>query len=151
MSNIKSWADASSDEESEDDRIAPPPSNLPGSSAYFQQQDDESNDDDEEDYAPPPPKQYEIPNSPPYTAFIGNLHFDIRNNHDLFDEIEILLNKRRLEVISDGGVVKGVVRVSSARLMTERETGKSRGYGYCEFDSGEEVRYYIYSFVCYTV
>ena len=139
MSNIKSWADASSDEESEDDRIAPPPSNLPGSSAYFQQQ-DESDDDDDEDYGPPPPKQYEIPNSPPYTAFIGNLHFDIRNNHDLFDEIEILLNKRRLEVISDGGVVKGVVRVSSARLMTERETGKSRGYGYCEFDSGEEVR-----------
>ena len=138
MSNIKSWADASSDEESDDGRIAPPPSGLPGSTSYH----DLANQSDEEDYNAPPPPQYTIPTQPPYTAFIGNLNYDMANTNDLGRELEILLQKRRLEVVDEqSGQVRGVVRISSARLMINRDTGESRGYGYCEFDSPGEVSY----------
>ena len=137
MSNIKSWADhCSSDEESDDDRIAPPPSGLPGSSSYGglnQLHEEESDEHEEElfDHEPPPPKEYVLPDghAPPYTAFIGSLPFDLRNSNDLGAEVEGMLQKR-----------EPGVRIRDVRLMTERDTGKSRGYGYVEFDTPEEVR-----------
>lgn len=143
MSNIKSWADhCSSDEESDDsDRIAPPPSGLPGSTSYH----DLAPDSDEEDDYIIPPRQFDIPTEPPFTAFLGNLHNELRTNNDLGRELDILLNRRRLEAINaTNGQVLGIVRITSARLMIDKTTNTSRGYGYCEFDSPEEVcNYYV--------
>lgn len=138
-SNIKSWADhCSSDEESDDDRIAPPPSGLPGSSSYGQLHAlDES--EDEEELPPPAPvrKSFAIsalPDRPPYTAFLGSLPNALKNTNDLGREVEGLLRNRGPEVAG--------LRVSDVRLMIERDTGKSRGYGYVEFDTPEEVSSY---------
>ena len=95
MSNITSWADASSDEESDDERIAPPPSNLPGSSSYLnlQNEDEDDHGEDEElqmeaDYS------FVFENPPPYTAYLGNLSYDMKKSDDLGAEVEKLLGAR---------------------------------------------------------
>lgn len=145
MANIKSWADhCSSDEESDDERIAPPPSGLPGSSSFGQlnQLDDNESDDNNQEeeeipYEEPPPKEYILPSQPPYTAFIGSLPFSLNSTNDLGHEIVDLLRSRDVE--KDLGGVD--VRVRDVRLMTDRETGKNRGYGYVEFDTPEEVSF----------
>jgi len=95
MSNIKSWADASSDEESDDERIAPPPSNLPGSSSYLNLQ-DEDDDDHEEDEAVQMEKDYSFifENPPPYTAYIGNLSYDLKKSEEFGAEVEKFLGAR---------------------------------------------------------
>ena len=130
MANIKSWADhCSSDEESDDDRIAPPPSGLPGSTSFNQLGNMAEDSESEEEYDEPPPKEYNIPNAPPFTAFLGSLHFDLQTSNDLGHELERMLEGRQCRV-----------RIRDCRLMTDRETGKSRGYGYLEVGSPEEVR-----------
>lgn len=64
----------------------------------------------------------------------------MRNSNDLGQEVDDLLKKRKLEVCDEEtGKVLGAVRLSAARLMIERNTGQSRGYGYVEFDTPEEV------------
>lgn len=97
MSNITSWADASSDEESDDERIAPPPSNLPGSSSYHNlQHQEEEEDDHEEDEALQMERDFSFifENPPPYTAYLGNLSYDMKKSDDLGAEVEKLLGAR---------------------------------------------------------
>ena len=125
MPNITSWADASSDEDSDDERIAPPPSYLPG------QQQDES--EEEEEYIPPE-KQFDLPTHPPFTAFVGNIPNKLRSNQEFGDELDFMLNKRRVMV--EG---RGVLKAREVRLMIHRDTGESKGFGYVEFDSADEV------------
>lgn len=95
MANITSWADASSDEESDDERIAPPPSNLPGSSSYLNLQ-NEDEDDHDEDEALQMEADYSFvfENPPPYTAYLGNLSYDMKKSDDLGAEVEKLLGAR---------------------------------------------------------
>ncbi|KAL3809042.1 hypothetical protein ACHAXA_004545 [Cyclostephanos tholiformis] len=120
MSNIKSWGDVSSDEDSVDERPAPRLVVPPPDDDYAE---DDNNDDD--DYALADP----IIEGPPYTAFLGNLSYEIRSSNDLSREIENLLREKHL----------GETRVGPARLMLDRSTGQSKGFGYVEFDSGEEL------------
>lgn len=159
----KSWADhCSSDEESDDDV---PPKTL-SAQEIFGGGDaaDDDVDEAEEDsgaaaedasaagdgssyqrHAPRPPKDYSflLTAPPPYTAYVGNLNYDIRSSQELQEEMEKMLESRKCVAISasegDAGGERDV-RVQSARLMTEKEGGRSRGYGYVEFDSPEEVR-----------
>lgn len=106
MSNIKSWADASSDEESDDERIAPPPSNLPGSTSFNNLNDEEDGHEDEEeeemvhmerDYS------FIFDNPPPYTAYIGNLSYDMKKSEDFGMEVEKLLSANRCVANTDKG------------------------------------------------
>ena len=105
MSNIKSWADASSDEESDDERIAPPPSNLPGSTSYsnLNNQDDDDDDHEEEELAGQMEKDYSFifENPPPYTAYIGNLSYDMKTSDEFGAEVEKLLSGRRCVATTD--------------------------------------------------
>ena len=171
---MKSWADhCSSDEESDDDRIAPPPSGLPGTMPHQELlglNDDGDDDDDDDDidggasnsnnnnnyynsHANPLPKDYSFvfQSAPPYTAYIGNLNYDIRNSNEFKMEMEKLLLDRDCQwsspTTNDDGdntdTALAAVTVQSARLMTERNSGQSRGYGYVEFRTPEEVRYNI--------
>ena len=96
MSNITSWADASSDEESDDERIAPPPSNLPGSSSYLNLQNEGDDDDHDEDEALQMEADYSFifENPPPYTAYLGNLSYEMKKSDDFGAEVEKLLGAR---------------------------------------------------------
>ena len=137
MSNKKSWGDVSSDEDSDDERVTRAPLTRPvaaaAAAAAAADDDGGGGDDDyaDERYARPPPPPVVI-EGPPYTAFLGNLSFDMRSSTDLTAELESLLRERRLD---------GAARVKTARLVTDRTTGQSRGYGYVEFDAKEEVRF----------
>ena len=130
MSNKKSWGDVSSDEDSDDERVTRAPLTRP-----VAPDDDDGIGGGDDDYADeryahhPPPVVIE---GPPYTAFLGNLSYDIQSSTDLTSELESLLRERRLD---------GAARVKTARLVTDRPTGQSRGYGYVEFDAREEVRF----------
>ena len=101
MSNIKSWADASSDEESDDERIAPPPSNLPGSTSYNNLNDEDHEEEEmvqmERDYS------FIFDNPPPYTAYIGNLSYDMKKSEDFGMEVEKLLSANRCVANTDKG------------------------------------------------
>ncbi len=155
----KSWADhCSSDEESDDDL---PPKTLSAQDIFGGG--DVAVDDDEEDAAAAeedsalgdgnsfrpnaarPPKDYSflLTAPPPYTAYVGNLNYDIRSSQELQEDVEKMLESRKCVAIfaseGDAGGERNV-RVQSARLMTERGGGQSRGYGYLEFESPEEVR-----------
>ena len=120
--NIKSWADASSDDDSDDD-VRPPPRPIPSYNDH---------DDNDDDVVPPPPHstrpQYTIPSNPPYTSYIGNISYEIRNTTELCAEVREMLNRRN------------VTGFATARLMLDRDTDRSKGYGYVEFQSGQEVR-----------
>ena len=127
MSNKKSWGDVSSDEDSDDERVTRAPLTRP----VAPDDDGIGGEDDyaDERYAHPPPVVIE---GPPYTAFLGNLSYDIRSSTDLTAELESLLRELRLD---------DVAKVKTARLVTDRPTGQSRGYGYVEFEAKEEVRF----------
>jgi hypothetical protein len=129
MSNKKSWGDVSSDEDSDDERVTRAPLTRP----VAPDDDGVGGEDDyaDERYAHPPPVVIE---GPPYTAFLGNLSYDIRSSTDLTSELESLLRELRLD---------DVAKVKTARLVTDRPTGQSRGYGYVEFEAKEEVRFFL--------
>ena len=105
MSNIKSWADASSDEESDDERIAPPPSNLPGSTSYNNLNNDDDHEDEEEEEMVQMERDYSFifDNPPPYTAYIGNLSYDMKKSEDFGMEVEKLLSANRCVANTDKG------------------------------------------------
>ena len=106
MSNIKSWADASSDEESDDERIAPPPSNLPGSTSYNNlnnEDDDHEGEEEEEMVQMERDYSFIFDNPPPYTAYIGNLSYDMKKSEDFGMEVEKLLSANRCVANTDKG------------------------------------------------
>ena len=106
MSNITSWADASSsDEESDDERIAPPPSNLPGSTSYNNLQGVEEDLQEEDDEALQLEKDYAFlfETQPPYTAFVGNLSFDMKNSNDFGVEVQKMLGARKCVASTEKG------------------------------------------------
>ena len=116
---MKSWADeCSSDEGGE---IRRPPTSAPAV-------DEKSDSDDDYDLSPSPPKPV-LPTVPPFTAFVRNLSFEIQDAQHLAYELEeaCIRNLGRKVVAVDG------------RLITDRETGKKKGYGYIEFETAEDV------------
>jgi translation initiation factor 4B len=119
---MKSWADhCSSDEESEDE-MRPVVSVLQ----------EEESDDEEEFIAPPPPqrKNYHWPNSPPYTAFVGNLSFQLTDDDQFGQEVEAVVDRL------SGGSKQ--VAIKKATMIVERD-GKRTGFGYVEFESLDDV------------
>ncbi|KAL7518552.1 hypothetical protein ACHAWX_003369 [Stephanocyclus meneghinianus] len=149
-SNIKSWADASSDEESDSEhpRIAPPPSGLPGSESYSALQQAEET----EYYAADGDGgggagggnlrvMEDLPANPPFTAYVGNVHRDILNSKDFWAELDGMLEDRGCAVEADGQVVP--VKIVGTRLITDRNTGQTKGFGYVEFGTPEELLAFI--------
>ncbi|KAJ3195727.1 hypothetical protein HK101_011239 [Irineochytrium annulatum] len=61
-----------------------------------------------------------FPTRPPYTAFIGNLSFEITDR-----DIETFFRELRIKTI---------------RLVRDHDTDQPKGYGYCEFDDVDSLR-----------
>jgi len=65
-------------------------------------------------------RSHSIPNDPPFTAFVGNLPFET----DQQDLIEFF---------------KQTCKVSNVRLQWDRETNRSKGFGYVEFEDVDSL------------
>jgi len=69
----------------------------------------------------PPREPVPFPTEPPFTAFIGNLSFDVRED-DLF------------------GFFGNDCKVVNVRLLVNKETHKPKGFGYVEFEDSESLK-----------
>lgn len=123
---MKSWADhCSSDEESDDVPRVSSLGNLQGLD------DNDSNSDhsdevSEEEEVP----TYNFPTDPPFTAFVGNIPFDIQDANHLAYELQELCKK----------TLNKEVTAVNGRLMLDRDTGKKKGFGYVEFETLDDLK-----------
>lgn len=140
---MKSWADhCSSDEEDEDiPRVQVPPQvkESDSESDYSDNEEEEHNNNNRgnnsgsrnnnynRDRNPRPPPV--LPTSKPFTAFVGNLSYEIQDAKHLAYELERLCGEK----------LQKPVTAVDGRLMTDRESGMKKGYGYIEFDTVEDV------------
>jgi hypothetical protein len=133
---MKSWADhCSSDDESMDDYNK------------NEKEEEDNNDDNgaggeqqQHSPSPPPPsdfipieKLYNLPDQPPFTAFIGNLAYSIKEGNDLKHAIcDAVADRFGQNITMTDG------RVSYAR------NGQHRGFGYVEVSTLDEVRIHAF-------
>ena len=91
------------------------------------------------DGEPPPPRTYDFPTEAPYTAYVGNLAYNMTEANDLGDALtEVAKERLGLEL-----------KVVHARIMMERQNGggggggapgdkpRHRGFGYVEVETLE--------------
>ena len=123
---MKSWADhCSSDEESLMEEIE-------------QELVDETEEEEpvaENETAPEPEpvvveKTYVFPDKPPFTAFVGNLAYSLKEAEDLKSAIGELTESR----------LGTPINVLEARVAIDNRTGQHRGFGYLELETLEDVR-----------
>lgn len=132
---VKNWGDHSSDEESLDDLPQqfeaqqleeagagpPPPQDIHAAGAP-----PEGNRAPKE---PRGPRTYEFPDHPPFTAFIGNLAYSLKEPEDLKQEV--------MKCVKDN--LGQDINILGARISFGRD-GKHRGFGYLEVENVDQVR-----------
>jgi translation initiation factor 4B len=74
-------------------------------------------------------KDFVWPETPPYTAFVGNLAFSIKNPDELGEKILDLVKER----------FGADIVISNVRVAMDRHTGKQKGFGYVEVETLEQV------------
>ena len=114
---MKSWADHS---DSEDEGYS-----FPAAAAKTEEAEEEASKHELEVEEELPKKEFVLPTQPPFTAFAGNLAPTIENAQQIIDAISEMDAK---------------VTVDRVRLMTDRETGKRKGYCYIELPSVDDLR-----------
>lgn len=78
-----------------------------------------------------------FPTVAPYTAYVGNLSFQIKTEEDFAQNVETLITNRYQGLKS--------VKVAGARFGIDREK-KRKPFGYVEFETPEEVRQFLFIF-----
>lgn len=134
---MKNWADASSDEESLDelpaqmeaqtlDEPTPPPPETVDAPVEEQE-----TGDDADPAAPEAPKvrTYDFPDRPPFTAFVGNLAYALKDPEDLKAEVA----KSAADHLGEE------LKILGARISFGRD-GRHRGFGYVELETLDQVR-----------
>jgi len=137
---MESWADHCSSDEEELKRV-------PSASAFAAMPDDDDDDFFDEVHgdvgldtsndggttnffnqnkAPPQP-QKPVPNSPPYTAFMNNLNYDVTED-ELAIELEKICHNK-----------KHKISVLNVRFAFDRETKKRKGFGYVEVSTRDDL------------
>ena len=133
---MKSWADHCSSDEDTDDNYSV-----------------ESEDDVQEEQLPleetfeekvaiqepePVARTYDFPSRPPFTAFVGNLSYDIQEASQLQQALADVVFDRLGERVN----------VLGGRISYDRNGGKRhRGFGYVELETLDEVGFLWNSFV----
>mmetsp|Transcript_32719 Transcript_32719/g.48449 ORF Transcript_32719/g.48449 Transcript_32719/m.48449 type:complete len:377 (-) Transcript_32719:2471-3601(-) len=139
---MKSWADYnSSDDENEDDFLAPennPP--IPeaplspvgdGAKAGPLTGDgDVGESSNKKGSQQRPKKEFVLPERPPFTAFVGNLAFSVKNPDELGQRIAELTMERFGKEIN----------VTASRVAIDRRDGKHKGFGYVEVESLDHLK-----------
>jgi RNA recognition motif-containing protein len=127
---MKSWADhCSSDEESfnedtpldtfDDDDDAPKIRDDPVA---------------EPEVAPQEARTYQFPSGPPYTIFVGNLSYEIRDGRMLEDALAAVIQDRlQQEIKVFGG------KIPSLQQQQPGQPPRHKGFGYVEVSSIDEV------------
>jgi len=136
---MKNWADhCSSDEESLGDDVAvaeqfvedsqPNPNDIIEETPM---ENEESGVDQDNTTNNPSkgPRTYVFPEQPPFSAFIGNLAYSIKEPEDL--------KKAVTNCVFDA--LGQQINILGARISYDR-TGKHRGFGYMELETLDEVR-----------
>lgn len=79
-----------------------------------------------------PVRTYDFPDRPPFTAFVGNLSYDIQDTAQLQQGLADVVSERLGEK----------VRVLGGRICYDRDntSGQHRGFGYVELESLEELK-----------
>ena len=134
---IKSWADhCSSDEEDSvhDDHVAQEiaeeaAAKLGVDDAAVPVHSDEVVPSD--GGGPPPAKTYDFPSQPPFTAFVGNLSYQINENPLLVEAVQNLADER----------LEQPVKILGGRIAYHRQNnnGNHRGFGYVEVETLDQV------------
>lgn len=119
---MQSWADI--DSESDDEHHHHPANQAPP-----EPEPKEPKEEVFEEQKPPPPKEYDWPTEPPYTAYVGNLPFAIKESDDLSRGVEDLVQDR----------FQTPITIVQSRLALDREDGRPRGFGYLEVETVEDV------------
>lgn len=133
---MKSWADhCSSDEESLDDvpeqmeaqkleDVEPADATTDGPPPT----EDKVDGPAAEDAPPAAPRTYDFPDKPPFTAFIGNLAYSLKDPQELIAAVK----QCALEVLGQE------INFLGARISFGRD-GSHRGFGYLEVETLDEV------------
>ena len=116
------WADSSDDE---DEAFFAPQNNPPVP-------DTESEEEPEPEPEPivRPKKEFVMPENPPFTAFIGNLAFSVKEGDELGRKISELVKTR---------FGKEITVTASRVALDRRENNKHKGFGYVEVETVDDV------------
>ena len=129
--NIGKWADCSSDEDTDDNYSVESEDNDEDQSlnAGFSEK---VQVDDSEGGTEPSGRTYDFPEFPPFTAFVGNLSWDINEPAQLKQTLADVVFDRLGERI----------HVIGGRICYDRDSKnrQHRGFGYVELETLEEVR-----------
>jgi len=95
---------------------------------------------------PPPPRTYDLPTGPPFTLFVGNLSYSIKDGQQLGDAIAKLVHDRLHKDIT---VVKGRVsggnnRGNHGQQQQQQQQQPHKGFGYVEVATLEEVSFCVW-------
>jgi len=138
---MKSWADhCSSDEESLDDLpeqmesqkladVEPEDPTTDGPPPTTTTTEDEVDGPVAEDAPPAAPRTYDFPDKPPFTAFIGNLAYSLKEPEELIAAVK----QCALEVLGQE------INLLGARISFGRD-GSHRGFGYLEVETLDELK-----------
>jgi translation initiation factor 4B len=141
---VKNWADHdSSDEEDlltpeEQVQIPQANNNNNNNNNNHDHQQEGHHDADNAHHAdvePPPPRTYDFPTEAPYTAYVGNLAYNMTEASDLGDAL-VDVAKERLGL---------EIKVVHARVMMDRQNAapgdkpRHRGFGYVEVETLEQL------------
>lgn len=120
----QSWADVGSDSDDDDDQApvnqAPPPKvETEAEPEYY----------DEEPEPELALKEYNWPTEPPFTAYVGNLSYEIKTSEQMSQGLQDILHDR----------LQASVNIVTARLAIDHQENRSLGYGYVELETVEDV------------
>lgn len=124
---MQSWADIASDSDDDSVGMHHPAKQQPQEPEPEKEEQLEQPDEKEEEA--PPPKEYDWPTEPPFTAYVGNLPYSIKDSDELTHGIEDLLHDR----------FQATARIERSRLAIDRQENRPRGFGYIELETVEDV------------
>ncbi len=129
---MKNWADhCSSDEESigdVDDVAEQVQAQKLEDEAAAPEHEEAVDEQPVEDAPPAGPRTYDFPDKPPFTAFIGNLAYSLKEPEDLKEAVA----KCAADTLGQE------IKILGARISFDR-AGKHRGFGYLELATLDEV------------